>query len=249
MKHQVVMFLAVAAALWVTGCQMISGNPKAETILKQMTQTVDPEHKLPAVKSSAFAYDMSYGGKYKSECLVSLKSPSMLRFENKTSTNIDIIGYDGKAGWEFDSSSGLRQISGQELEELKFQATNLAPNSRIEDIFSRTVLDGSEVADGEDCWKLTGYPKAEFNVQPVIIFISKQSHLLLKTVEKQTAGNTTSTVTTHFRNYKLSGGVMLPFTVVTVTAEQTINCKLKSVQWNPVLADSLFAPPLPEPKK
>jgi outer membrane lipoprotein-sorting protein len=249
MKRLVVMSCAAAAVLWLTGCQMLPWNPSAESILQKMDKTADPGHKLPGIKSSVFTYDMIADGKNRSECTVSLKSPYMFRFENKTPTDIHIIGYNGKSGWEFDSGCGLRSIAGQELNELRFQSVYLSPNSTPKDIFARTTLDGSEMVDGESCWKLTGYPLAEFNVKPISIFIGKNSNLLRKTVETQSAGSSASIVTTYFRDYKLSDGMLMPFTVVTVTSEQTINCKLKTVQWNPALPDSLFVPPLPELKK
>lgn len=244
MKRLLLLTAIAAAALWVTGCQTIFGPPSAETILEKMEKATDPGHKMASVKTSVFAYNSVANSKEKSELVVIIKSPSKIRFELKNAEGSDVIGCDGKIGWENDSRSGLRPITGKELEELKFQAVYLAPNSRIKDIFARTVLNGSEVVDGEDCWKLTGYPAASFNVQPVIIFISKERSLLVKTIEQQNnIPDSADTVVTLFRNYKLLDGVMMPYTVVTESGGLVITSELTSVKWNPELSDSLFVKP------
>lgn len=244
MKRLLLLIAIAAAALWVTGCQTIFGPPSAETILEKMEKATDPGHKMASVKTSVFAYSSATNSKEKSELAVIIKSPSKIRFELKNADGSGVIGCDGKSGWEHDSSSGLRQITGKELEELKFQAVYLAPDSRIKDIFARTVLNGSEVVDGEECWKLTGYPAASFNVQPVIIFISKERSLLVKTIEQQNnIPDSADTVVTLFRNYKMLDGVMMPHTVVTESGGLVITSELMSVKWNPELSDSLFAKP------
>ncbi len=244
MKRLLVLIAVAAAVVWVTGCQTIFGPPSAEAIFEKMENATDPGHKLPSVKTSVFAYNASPNNKEKSELTVSIKSPSRIRFEFKDPAGTDVICYDGKNGWEYDSSAGVRPIGGKELEDLKFQAVYLAPDSRTKDIFSKTVLNGSEDVDGEDCWKLTGYPPAGFDVHPVIVYIGKERNLLVKTIEQQDNGqNGTEPVTTLFRNYKLSDGVMIPYTVVTRSGDLTITSELTSIKWNPELSDSLFAKP------
>ncbi len=243
MKRLLVL-IAVAAALWVTGCQTIFGPPSAESIFEKMEKATDPGHKLPSIKTSVFTYNAISNNKEKSELIVSIKSPSQIRFEFKNAEGTDVIACDGKTGWEYDSGCGLRPIAGKELEELKFQAVYLAPDSRTKDIFSKTILNGSEMIDGEDCWKLTGYPLAGYEVQPVIIFISKERSLLVKTIEQQDAGPSGSErVVTLFRNYKLLDGFMIPHTVVTESGDLVITSELASVKWNPVLRNRLFTRP------
>lgn len=244
MKRSLVLISIAAVALWATGCQTIFAPPSAEAIFEKMEKATDPGHKLPSMKTSVFTYNAESNNKEKSELVVSIKSPSQIRFEFKNAEGTDVIGYDGKTGWEYDPRCGMRTIAGKELEELKFQAVYLAPDSRIKDIFAKTMLNGSEMVDGEDCWKLTGYPLADFKVQPVIIFISKERSLLVKTIEQQNnIPDSAETVVTLFRNYKLLDGVMMPYTIVTESGDLVITSELTSVKWNPLLRNRLFAKP------
>ncbi|MFA7232337.1 MAG: hypothetical protein WC071_13780 [Victivallaceae bacterium] len=242
MKRLLGLSAVVAVALWVTGCQMISGTPSAETILAKMEKATNPEHKLASIKTSVFTYNSISNDKEKSELIVSLKSPSKIRFDLKDAAGKTVIGYDGKNGWEY-SGGGLRSIVGKELDELKFQAIYLAPDAKISDLFAKTVLNGSEVVDGEDCWKLSGYPAAGFKVQPIIIYISQSRNLLIETIEQQDNAGRMETVVTLFRNYKMLDGVMTPHTIVTKTGGLAVTSELTAVKWNPVLSDSIFAKP------
>ena len=140
-------------------------------------------------------------------------------------------------------SKGLRILKAKESRELKFLAVYLAPNVKYTQLFSKVDLAGEGKAAGIQCWKLTCTPLAKFKTKPITIFVSKDSYLVIKTIEKLEVEKEMMDVSTFFGNYKNVGGIMTSKLMISHIGDQIMESKLVSAEWNVKLSDAEFDKP------
>ena len=228
------------------GCNSICGGSckSADSIVAEMEKAVNVSHKSTLPSSAVIVYDSGIGDKNKSLVTLKLKAHDKIRLEIKRQNSIMVSAFNGQKGWEYITGKKLRELQGNELAELKYQAAYLAPNVKLKKLFSNIELAGSAEAAGIKCWKLICTPHARFESQPVEIFVNKDNFLIVKSVEKIDKDKKVIEITTYFGDYEDKDGIMVPQLMVSqINGTQLLESKLVSVKWDAYLADSEFDMP------
>jgi hypothetical protein len=147
--------------------------------------------------------------------------------------------YDGTTGWQDDSQSGLKDLQGKDLEEMKrdadfYSAINEKKKYSTIRTSRETDFDGAKVYVVEAI--RTDGRKFE-------LYFSKESGL--ETGSKEFGGPDVPTKTLHFENYKPIpiGGVKLPTKIRSVTDTTDIRFSIQEVEGNPSIPESTFHMP------
>ena len=225
------------------GCNNICGGPcqNADSIVAEMEKAVNVSYNSTLPSSAVIVYDSGIGDKNKSRVTLKLKAHDKIRLEVKRKDSIMVSAFNGQKGWEYITGSKLRELQGNELDELKFQAAYLAPNVKLNKLFSDIKLAGSAEAAGIKCWKLICTPRASFASQPIDIFVDKEKFLIVKSIEKIDKDKKVIDITTYFGDYEDKDGLMVPQLMISqINGHQLLESKLVSVKWDAYLADSEF---------
>ncbi len=223
-------------------CGIFSKNENAESIFAKMQKAIDVSGKQKTIKSALIVYDTHLGKKDISKITLKGKEKGKIRIEIRNGKSIVVKACDGKKGWEYTTSKGLRMLNAKEVRELKLEASYLSPAIKFDKLFARAELDGSEKINGVDNWKLICYPHAKFKMSSVTMFVDKKTYLVSKTIEANSK-NEGEDIITYYGDYEEYNGIVLPFMMVAQAGGRILEFKLISVEWNAEIADSEFAIP------
>jgi hypothetical protein len=147
--------------------------------------------------------------------------------------------YDGAVGWQDDSQTGLKDLQGKDLEEMKrdadfYSAINEKKKYSTIRTSRETDFDGARVYVVEAV--RTDGRKFE-------LYFSKESGL--ETGSKEFGGQDAPTKTLYFENYKPIpiGGVKLPTKIRSVTDTADIRFTIQEVEANPSIPETAFHMP------
>jgi len=150
-------------------------------------------------------------------------------------------GYDGTSGWAQDPQTGLRDLSGGELESVKRSAEFNQP-LKLKTLFSKLeVKEKSKVGDRE-VYVLEATPAQG---SPEKLYFDTQTHLLVRAdVESEgPQGKTVFEIT--FENYKEVDGIKLAHTVSRSSPAMSFVIKLEEIKHNVPIEDTKFQKPAP----
>jgi hypothetical protein len=164
---------------------------------------------------------------------------------DKTLTTIEIggfgtvrRGFDGAAGWADDPQGGLRDLTGDELADIRRGATwNLA--LRLKDVYPGLAVKGSDKVNGHDAWVL----EATINDLKHRLYFDAGTALLVRIDEEIKTPDGKGTAVTYFADYKPVDGVQEPFTITESSPQLNFNMKLAEVKHNDPIDDAKFAKP------
>lgn len=242
MRIQCLLAGAICAILVIAGCQSTT-QEDVDGILAKMKKATDPKGTAGKITTQVVTSDVKTAGGKPSNLVVKIKFPDKIRIEADTAEGIFVKACNGSKGWEFSTKSGLREITGRELAGLKFQAEYLSVKKTFREIFSSIVLDGEEIVNEKPCFKLVCTPIPEFCSEPVIAYIEKNSYHVLKTEEIHNTQAGTLSINRFFHNYRNTGGINFPTTVISLVEERIIEVNVKSVEWDKAVHDSEFNMP------
>ncbi len=148
-------------------------------------------------------------------------------------------GVDGKVAWEKSSMQGPRIKEGKEKDESMEEAMFNEP-LLWRQIYSEVTTAGSELVNGEDCWKVTAATK---NGKTENLFFSKKTGLLLKETAVQTTQMGEIPVETLMSDYREFGGVLEPATLRQKFAGQELLLRINDMKVNTEIPADRFALP------
>jgi zinc protease len=173
---------------------------------------------------------------------------------DKQLTNIELEGfgtvkrgYDGTAGWADDPQGGLRDLTGDELADMRrSSAWNAA--LRMKALYPGLAVTGSDKVKGHDAWVL----ETTIDDLKYKLYFDEVTGLLVRhDQETKTPDGTRSTVVIYFDDYKPVDGVPEPFTLSYTSPQLNWTMKLAEVKHNDPIDDAKFAKPAgdaPAPK-
>jgi hypothetical protein len=149
-------------------------------------------------------------------------------------------GVTNGVAWEKSAFLGPRIKSGEERDQALREARfNLPINWRK--VFAKAEVTGSEMVNGEECYKLTMYPA---HGAPQTEYYSKASGLLLKTVVTAASPMGDVPVEVDYMDYKDFGGVLAPSRSRQKAGQQELMITITSIASNqPIPADRFELPP------
>lgn len=144
------------------------------------------------------------------------------------------LGFNGKSGWQRDSKSGLRTLTGDAAQDFQaeaiFRATGWV-NAKAEK--SKITTGGKADVNGRtaNVVNLTNAKGTQIK-----LFFDAASNLLVR--EEIPQGAETKTI--DYADYKSVGNLKYPFLIKTKTAEDTFEIKLEDVKINQQIAKTAF---------
>ena len=242
MKHFTLVSIVCALVLSLSSGICIA-QETADEVLNKVKKACDPQDKCKSINTMVTTAKVkTFDGK-EGELIVELKKPGKVRIEVKGTDFAILKLCDGKKAWDFSTKDGLRELTGKELEMLRFQALYLAPDSNLKEIFPKTTLEGDAEFAGGKCYKLKCEAAPEFSSEPYIMYVDKKTCLVVKSEEKHIIKDQTIEITTVYENYEDVDGIVVPMTIISEFDNKIREVKIDSVKWDEDLPDSDFEPP------
>jgi len=242
MRKLLMFFALLLIAVSFTGCACFKCQPDVDEIVAKVKKKNDPQGKAQTVKTAIFKYN-SVNDAEKSKITILLKRPGKIKIISRTGKEFWECAFDGKKAWEYSNAGGVRLLTGGEAEEVRLQAFLLAPSINIKKVFKNIEVSGSTKIDGQDCWKLICQPQDEFRSQPLIVFVTKKTSLIVRAIEKQDKKDEVIEVTTSFKDYRMFGNFLLPVTTITKVDDDSTVSTLVEVVLDQEIPDSVFTAP------
>jgi outer membrane lipoprotein-sorting protein len=242
MRKLFTLFVLLLIAVSFTACNCFVSHPNVDDIVAKVKKKNDPQGKAETVKTAIFKYNCVNDNE-KSKITILLKRPNKIKIMSRAGKEFWICGYNGKKAWEYNNFQGVRTLTNSEANEVRLQAFLLAPSIKIKKVFKSIKIDCSETIDGEDCWKLICQPKDDFKSQPIIVFITKKTDLIVRAIEKHDEKDVVITVVTSFKDYKMFKGFLLPTKTITKVDNDVTESTLSGIALNQGIPDSVFVAP------
>jgi hypothetical protein len=152
-------------------------------------------------------------------------------------------GFDGTMAWSDDPQNGLRDLTGDELVDVKREASFYHPLELRKAYPKMTVLGVEKVGD-KDAYVIEATPEQG---EPDKLYFDVQSGLLVRSINHRHTTEGSQVFQADVEDYKVVDGVKLPFTVHQSNAQTAFTIKFTEITQNLQLADSQFAKPAAEP--
>ncbi|HXG68714.1 MAG TPA: protein kinase [Blastocatellia bacterium] len=216
---------------------LASGEASVDQVLEKYVEAIGGREALQSVtsrviKGSFEMTDLNLTGTTEAYA----KAPNkFLLVINLPGVGVTRNGFDGSVGWSEDPQRGLRKLSGAELEELKRNAQFYRDLDLKRDYSSMTLV-GKEKILGRDTNVIQGtLPDGSTEK----MYFDAQTGLLLRT-DSQKPGLTTQQ---YFEEYKVIDGIHIPITLRQSATGLNFVIKLRDIQHNVTINDSIFSMP------
>lgn len=243
-----------ALTLTLSLISLFCAQAAAQTVDEVIKKNIDAQggvEKLKAVKSAKVTGKIIQQG-LEIPIIIQQKRPNMVRvdvtFQGKTQTG----AYDGETGWKtnpFQGSPDPEKIAGDELKELQEQSDMDGPLVDYKAKGHTVELIGKEDLEGTPAYKLKLTLK---NGDVRNIYIDADNWLTLKVNLKRKTPGGEMEADQYVGNYKKVNGIMVPFSIETKIAGQTVNqIVFDKMEMDVPIEDSVFkmpAKPAEKPK-
>jgi hypothetical protein len=165
---------------------------------------------------------------------------------NKYLLSVDIPGFgviqqalNGDAGWAQDPQSGLRDLGGVELAQMKREA-DIYRDIKLKELYTKLVVKGKDKVGDHDAYLVEATPP-EGGLEKM--YFDAQSGLMIRNDLEADTPQGKMPVEVYLEDYKEVEGIKIPFTVRQVTPAVTFSIKLTDVKYNVTVEDSKFNKP------
>ena len=171
---------------------------------------------------------------------------ALYKAPNKTLIKLNIHGlgevqrgYDGKVGWEKNPMTGLRELQGAELAQLRWSAETGASNDLRKSLRNPKLV-GREKVGNRETFVLTAQTTAG---SPLKIYIDTQRYLPLRMDLEVATPQGKLNIVFRLEDYRRIDGVMYAFTTRQSTAGIEAVQKIERVRHNVPIDDAIFRKP------
>ena len=151
-------------------------------------------------------------------------------------------GYDGNVSWSLDPTNGLRERSGMELAQSRFDA-EFYKDLKFKELYSKMELKGTEKMGGREAYRIIATP---LKGSPEKLYFDTQTGLLLRAdrVLEGPQGKTAFEI--YFEDYREVDGVRIPYIQRWTTSDYSATIKYDSVKHTGTIDDARFSKPKPK---
>jgi hypothetical protein len=215
--------------------------PSADQIVTKYVQAVGGKAAIEKLNSrqTKGTFDLPAMG-------VSAGMEAYAKAPNKSAFTIDVPGfglvqrgYNGTVGWESNPQNGLRDLSGNELAQMKLGA-EFYRDVKLQQLFPKMTVKGIEKVGGQDAYVVEA-TSAEGIMQKM--FFDAQSGLIVRAETEADTPQGKMAVTVLYSDYRDVDGVKIPFTTEQKSAAIEFVIKLESVKHNVPIDDAKFNKP------
>jgi outer membrane lipoprotein-sorting protein len=232
--------------------ELASGRARAQTAGELIAKNIAARgglEKIRAVQSMRLTGTMSIGDE-KMPAVLELKRPDKMRWEFTVDDQVQVEGYDGKAGWTQMTTGGRTNVEPMSAEEQKDVALQADMDGPFVDYRSKGIeieLVGKDRVDDRDAWKLhVTLPNGEKRD----VYLDAGSFLQIQTVMRREVEGQEVEVTSRIGEYREVGGLLLPHSFEASAAgapgKQVLH--FDRIELNVPLDDGRFERPKPAPE-
>lgn len=245
--------LAGVVLIALIGNSVFGMDKKAvDELIAKMEKAVDPHGVEKNIKTQVSKVEILIPAQK-----IKLNTTILDKFPDKTRTVTEIPKimtstrvYNGKKGWEFSTSMGLREITGKELDGMKLEMDMKNPLKEMRDVFSDIQVLDDTVKVGEfDCYKLTCVPKKEYNAKDVVMYVDNKAFLLRKIEMILDTQMGPVKMESIIKDYKEVDKMFIPMASTIKQLSMEMEVKILEVKNNLKLDDSKFEKPKAEDKE
>jgi zinc protease len=165
---------------------------------------------------------------------------------NKSAMKIDITGFgvvnrvfDGASGWASDPMSGLRELSGLELAQMK-RGSDFYQELNFKKHYTKTEVKGKEKVGSYETYVVEATPTEG---SPEKLYFDVNTNLLVRHDAEAESPQGKLLMETYMEDYRVVDGVKVPHTVKQVNPAMTIVIKITEVKNNVEIDDAKFNKP------
>jgi len=165
---------------------------------------------------------------------------------NKTAMKIDVAGfgvvnrvYDGATGWSSDPMSGLRELSGVELAQMK-RGADFYQELNYKKHYTKMEVKGKEKVGSYETYVVEATPSEG---SPDKLYFDVDTGLLVRQDEEAETQQGKMQMEVYMEDYKVVDGVKIPHTVKQVNPAMTIVIKITEIKNNIEIEDAKFNKP------
>jgi hypothetical protein len=151
-------------------------------------------------------------------------------------------GFDGTVAWATDAKGGVRELSGDELANVRREATFNA-QLKWKEMFEKLELAGKTAVGDREAWEIRVVMKQTGT--PMTFYYDTVTGLPLRADMTRSTPQGEITIKTTFADYRESNGVKTPHEMTMESPIGKTTIRITSVTYNEKLDDNLFAKPLP----
>jgi hypothetical protein len=258
--------LILAFAMFAALTSVAQEKPKTDTQGKPETaKTEKPDEKaaaLPTVDEILEKYVKAVGGKDAIEKITSRSMKGSFSLEtfgvtdapveifakapNKSSTKIDVTGFgvvnrvfDGSTGWSSDPMSGLRELKGIELAQMK-RGSDFYQELNLKKYYTKLEVKSKEKVGSYETYMIEATP-AEGS--PEKYYFDINTGLLVRQDEESEGPQGKMLMEVYMDDYKVVDGVKIPHLMKQVNPALTMVIKITEVKNNVEIEEAKFNKP------
>jgi hypothetical protein len=148
-------------------------------------------------------------------------------------------GFDGKVGWEKNPMTGLRELQGAELAQMRWNAESGVSND-LRKTLRNPKLVGQEKVGNRNTFVITAQTTAG---APIKVFVDAQRYLPLRVDLEVATPQGKLNIVFRFEDYRRIDGVMYAFTTRQSIAGIEAVLKIERVRHNVPIDDAIFRKP------
>ena len=171
------------------------------------------------------------------------KAPDKLRVETVIQDKKIIQGFDGRTAWWLNPllAPGAQEMPGDQAALFKEQAEFANPLVAFKEKGYALELLGREDLDGKPAFRLK---LTRADGKEIFFYLDAESGVGLKSSQAPAAGDAASMAEIIYSDYRTVDGQLVPFAIENRTGGKTqARLVLETVEFNPAMADGLFAMP------
>jgi len=147
--------------------------------------------------------------------------------------------FDGKMGWKSDPQSGLKQLSGAELEEAKLESV-FDTEVRLKEVYPDMKVTGRAKLGDRDAYTVLTH---EGRKTLTFYFDAQTGMRIGEDSESPDENGTVQRISLTFEDYRTVGGIPLPHRIRGTSPVITFDMQIQQAQFNVPVDDAKFAMP------
>lgn len=148
-------------------------------------------------------------------------------------------GYNGALGWDANPQTGLRELSGSELAQIKL-GSDFYRDAKLMQLFPKMTVKGIEKVSDRDAYLIEATSADGITEK---MYFDTQTGLLVRTDMEADTPQGKVPATILMSDYREVDGVKIPFTMMQKTSSFEFTIKLESVKHNVAVDETKFNKP------
>ena len=261
MKLKTIALLSLVLTISIGAFAQTTTTVKPQPAVKPASDSAAQTAKMPTAKEILDKYAAAVGGRAANEKIKTRVTKAAFEFapmgikgtsetynaapdKSYSKMNLQgigeiVTGTDGKTAWTMNPIQGNRDITGEELLQLKL-ANNLSRDVNLDKLYANWTVKGIEKVGGQDAYVLVGTPAG---LQPETFYFDKQSGLLVQSESTMVSPEGKMPAKAFYEDYREIDGVKIPYKMRVVVPQAEIITTITEIKHGAAIEEAKFAKP------